>query len=189
VKNTLGEIVLSRSIFYYLSFYKWFKDKLFVQLLKNSSWILTGTVISTIIGFLVTIIRARVLSLEDFGLFVLIISYVEVISKFVSFQPWQALIKFGSLSLTKKNRQELFGYIKLSMKLDLLTAFSGFILTNIIALIYIIISKNDMDIAFWIFIYSLSLLFRIDGTSLGILRLFDKFKIILQLKIIIPSCI
>lgn len=65
----------------------WFKDDLFRRLLQNAGWLLSGTVIATALGLGSTVIKARVLGPELFGVLAVIMAYVAIVERVATFQP------------------------------------------------------------------------------------------------------
>ncbi len=83
--------------------YRWFKDEGFRLLFKNAGTLLSGNMIAWILGLITFAITARILGPTQFGIFVLITTYVTIVDKILNFQSWQALIKYGAEVLEKKN--------------------------------------------------------------------------------------
>ena len=83
--------------------YRWFKEDSFRLLFKNAGTLLSGNMIAWILGLITFAITARILGPTQFGIFVLITTYVTIVDKILNFQSWQALIKYGAEVLEKKN--------------------------------------------------------------------------------------
>jgi len=66
------------------------------RFLQNASWLLGASVIASILAFATGALAARSLGLETFGNLALVMAYVGTISTLVSFQSWQAIVKYGS---------------------------------------------------------------------------------------------
>ncbi len=75
-----------------------FYDRLFQRLLANAGWLLTSDVVASGLGFTQTIILARVLGVEQFGVFALIQTYSTTVNQFVDSRVWEAVVKFALLS-------------------------------------------------------------------------------------------
>jgi len=160
------------------------KDLVFARLLKNSSLLLFGNIIAAILGLLVTAIRTRSLGSKNFGLLVLIITYVEIIGQFATFQSWQGLIKFGTEAIKLNHKEEFMGYVKLSFIIDGLCGFIGTAVAISVAYLFPKIFGLDHNTWFLAGVYCFSLLFDFSGMSLGVLRTLDYFKLITIHKII-----
>lgn len=155
---------------------KWSKDHNLKKLFKNASILFGGNVASSLIGLVSLAITARALGVEQFGILVLITTYVLIVDKLVNFQSWQALIKYGAETLEHKRDEDFKSLIKFGFMLDISTAIIGAILA----------ASGVWFIGGWIGLeqeqklmaaaYSVTILFHISGTPIAILRLFDKFK-------------
>ena len=71
-------------------------NELLKRLFKNSSILFSGNLWVSILGLASFALTAKALGTEQFGLLVLVTTYVLLIDKLVNFQAWRALIKFGS---------------------------------------------------------------------------------------------
>ncbi len=122
-----------------------------------------------------------------FGMMVLITSYIHIVDRFVNFQSWQAIVKYGSESLSRGNTEDFKSLVKFGFVLDISTAFIGQILT--IVVVFLIGKFKMWDTQFIVvsFIYSITILFHINGTPTAILRLFDKYTVIAFQKIVSSS--
>ncbi len=154
----------------------WFKDLTFRRLLQNVGWLFSGNVIAAILGLVETVIKARGLGVEKFGLLAVIIAYVSFIDQFASFRPWQALIKFGAESLKEELYTDFMGQVKLTLVLDAIGAISGTIIAVLGA--YLIAHWNgwSRETSTMVAVFSLTILSDFSGTPIGILRLLDRFK-------------
>lgn len=119
---------------------------------------------------------ARALGPTEYGLLALITVFVQAIERLVAFQTWQPIIRFGAGLDGPEHKSDFRALIKFGFLLDLSTAFSGWV----IAMTLIAVSGSLMG---WDgealkpgFIYATILLFAINGTPVGILRLAGKFR-------------
>ncbi|MCK4829020.1 oligosaccharide flippase family protein, partial [bacterium] len=125
-----------------------------------------------------TVLTARALGPENYGILALVIVYELTVGKLVTFNAWQALIKYGSESLQADDRLAMRQLIKFCFCLDVSGAIAGVILA--IALSGPIISWLGWNQAVrsLLVLYSVLILFRLSGTSIGVLRLFDRFDLL-----------
>jgi O-antigen/teichoic acid export membrane protein len=154
----------------------WLQDALFRRLLQNTGWLLSGSVVATALGLLSTVLKTQALGPELFGLLAVILAYVATVGRLATFQPWQALIKFGAEALEEERPQAFMGLVKLSLFLDII----GAVLGTLIAVAGIRIFAGwqgwDTEISYMAVFFSFSLLFNWSGTPTGILRLLDRFE-------------
>ncbi|MGH7885568.1 MAG: oligosaccharide flippase family protein, partial [Thermodesulfobacteriota bacterium] len=125
------------------------------------------------------VILARLLGLEKFGLFSVVIAYVNILNSFVDFRVWEASIRYVGEFLEKKENDKTLSMIKFSFLVDVLTGIIAFVLSVLLAKIandYFVKSENGVE---FIIIYSISLLVSTANTTADALfRIFDKFKTI-----------
>lgn len=156
----------------------WFHDLTFRTLIKNVGWLLSGNTIATILALLSTVIKTRMLGVEQFGLLSVIVAYVTLVQQFASFGAWQALIKFGAESLKQENMNKFMEQIKICFLLDIIGAVSGTIIA--VAGTFLLASWKGWgtQTSQMAALFSLSILFTLAGTPVGILRLLDRFDLI-----------
>ncbi|HEY7535237.1 MAG TPA: oligosaccharide flippase family protein, partial [Thermodesulfobacteriota bacterium] len=147
------------------------------RLLLNASWLLGGKTLAGGFSAIQTVILARLLGVDNYGLLALIIAYVDVLNNFFDFRVWETATKYIGTFWTNGERDKTLSMIKLSYLIDISSGILAFIiavLTAKFASSYLIHSPNAYTL---IWIYSLSLLIdTANSTSDAILRVFDKFK-------------
>jgi O-antigen/teichoic acid export membrane protein len=147
------------------------------RLLQNASWLFGGKTLAGGFAAIQTVIIARLLGVDNYGLLALIIAYVDVLNNFFDFRVWETATKYIGTFWTNGEREKTLSMIKLSYIIDILSGILAFIiaiLTAKIASSYIIHSPNAYTL---IWIYSLSLLIdTANSTSDAILRVFNRFK-------------
>jgi O-antigen/teichoic acid export membrane protein len=164
----------------------WFRDEIFRRLFINAGKLLSAGVVTGVIGVVVMVLSARTLGPENFGILALVIVYEQTVGKLFSFNAWQAIIKFGADALQYGNVIGFRQLIKFGFILDTTSAIAGFILAITLSAPIIYWLDWDFSIRELIILYSVLILFNINGTPIGILRLFDRFDI-LSFSIILAS--
>ncbi|MEM8775613.1 MAG: oligosaccharide flippase family protein [Pseudomonadota bacterium] len=155
--------------------------------LKNAVWLLAGKGVGGVFSLVYMGLVARSLGAEQFGIFALILAYVQAIAALAKFESWQTVIRYGAAHLEENRPQSLRRILNFSMFLDAGSALVGAII-GIIG-VYIIgpllgWSETEETIAAYSCVL---LLFNIRGTPLGILRLFDRFDIAAFSEAVLPS--
>jgi len=167
--------------------FSWLRDDVFRKMIKNTGILLSSSVLSSLLRVLSMIVAARILGPKDFGILILIQTYVGLIDRLVNFQCWQAVIKFGSNALEQKNIDYFKTVLKCTILLEIGTAFLGAFLAFAGAHWVGTFYQWDASIVQMIMIYSCVILFNITGSSIGILRLFDKFKLLAWQRVLSAS--
>jgi O-antigen/teichoic acid export membrane protein len=168
----------------YLSSYKlrrishWFRDEVFRRLFLNAGRLIGANSITTGLGFIVTMLTARALGPENFGVLALVLVYAQVIGKLVTFHAWVAIVKFGDEALHKNDRSGFRQLIKLGFCLDLSSAILGTVLAISFSGLIIDLLGWDRTVQPLIVLYSILILFTLNGTPIGVLRIYDRFDIL-----------
>lgn len=156
----------------------WFKDDVFRRLFLNAGKLLSANVFGAALQLVVTVLAARSLGPADYGVLALVLVYQLTIGKLVTFDAWQAIIKFGSEALERKDSHALRQLIKFGFTLDLTSAIIGTILAIMLAGPVVTLLGWDSSIPSLLRLYSILILFSFSGTPIGILRLFDRFDLL-----------
>lgn len=147
------------------------------KLFFDASWLFGGNTVASIFAAIEPIVLARMLGVNDYGLFALIIAYIGFLNKFFDFRVWETAVKYIGTYWQIGDREKTGSMIKLSYIIDIssgILAFAIAALTAKIANDYFIRSPEGY-ILIWIYSFSL-LIDTANSTSDAILRVFDRFK-------------
>lgn len=145
------------------------------RVIRNVGWLLSGKLLAALLSLVYLGLAARVLGLEEFGLFALILAYAQAIGNFSQFQSWQVVIRFGALHLRDIKNERFERLIAFNIWLDLTGAIAsaglGFFMAGLAGELL-----GWSDDATWVTsFFSLTLVFSIRATPTGVLRLLDRF--------------
>ena len=101
-----------------------------------------------------------------------------IVDTIVKFNSWQALIKFGAEAFENKQVDEFKKLVKQASLLDVSSSISGTIIAVSFAYIIGIWLHWDIKMAPMAMFYSIVILFNLSGAPTGILRLYNKFKLL-----------
>lgn len=152
------------------------KEGSFRKIIKSSAVLLSGNVFASFLGVLVVIIITKNISLEDYGHIVMIQAYVMLIDQLFNFQSWQALIKYGTVAIENRNKNDLKIYIQISILLDIFGSLLAFSVALLLLFSISELLSINADLLSSYILYSIIILFRIVGTSTALLRLSDGYK-------------
>ena len=155
--------------------------------LKNAGWLLAGKGLGGVFSLIYMGLVARSLGMEQFGIFALVLAYVQSIAALAKFESWQTVIRYGARHLEENAPARLRRILNFSTALDLGSALVGALIGVLgVSIIgpHLGWSTGDQTIAAYSCIL---LLFNIRGTPLGILRLFDRFDIAAFAEAVLPS--
>jgi len=156
----------------------WFKDDVFRRLFINAGKLLSANVIAAVLGLIATVLTARALGPESYGILALVLVYQLTIGKLVTFNAWEAVIKFGSEALHADDQPALRQLIKFGFTLDIASAIVGTALAMMLAGPVVHLLGWDVSVRSLLVLYSVVILFSLSGTPIGILRLFDRFDLL-----------
>ena len=105
------------------------------KLLFNASWLFGGKTASGIFNALQVIILARVLGVADYGLLVLVISYIDILNQFFDLRVWETATKYIGTYWEEGETEKTRSMIKLSYLLDISTGLLAFIIAILTAII------------------------------------------------------
>ncbi len=153
------------------------KDKIFKNnIAKNFLVVFLGDGFSSVLTLLNLSIMIKVLGLNESSIVNLVISYTLVFDTIFNFQSFNSIIRFLPRALIDKDFLKVKGYLQQGFILDIVTALISFFAANLFLEFICNIFKWDRDIVNLIRVYSFSILFNLTGTSIGIIRVFNKFK-------------
>ena len=148
------------------------------NVLRNLRRLLTGKVVSALLQLLAMLLMARTLAPEQFGLVVLLHSYMLVWGGVFNCKPFEAIIRYGVPALENNDHQKLLRLLKLGILVDVCTSLGATVLAVACAgLIGQFLSWNHEFVGF-AQLYSLVLLTGMTGTAKGILRLYNRFDLL-----------
>jgi O-antigen/teichoic acid export membrane protein len=164
----------------------WFTDGVFRRIFKNAALMLTGRATNGLLGLATLSLSARGLGLELFGVFVLLQTYVQVITALATFQSWQAVIRYGAISLEENDTPGFQALLKFTTGLD----FAGVLLGTLIGfaaapLIGPYLGWSEQVIGY-AQPFSLLILFTMTATPTGLLRLYDRFDLLAAQAVVTP---
>lgn len=155
------------------------------KVLKNAGILLSGNIGANIFGLLSVAIFTHSQGAKIFGYYVLFLAFIEIVDKIFNFQTWQAFIKFATDFQVKNEHHNVMMLLKYSFLVDLISL----IVATIISLVLSNYAMNFFDIPkeyySLLLLMSLTILFKTTEISVGVFRLYDRFKV--QAKIAVYS--
>lgn len=146
------------------------------KLLKNAAVSFAGEGGAAVVTFITTIVLIRLIGNTAYGILAVAYSFIMIVDNIVNFQSWHAMITFGSQAVEKKDYSYLQAIIKIGSIIDFITAFLGMTISLATAQFFSNILSWNAETTTIIYIMAFMILFNFTGTSIGIIRLFDKFK-------------
>lgn len=148
------------------------------RLLTNLGLLVGGKSVSGLLGLGYLALTVRTLGVDSFGVLVIIHAVVEVAQTLVKFQSWQPILRYGTAALQERRLDDLRRLVLFTARLDLGSAVAGTVAAAATLWFFgtaLGVSAETVPAAV---VYAGSLLFMITSTPVGLLRLFDRFKLV-----------
>jgi O-antigen/teichoic acid export membrane protein len=150
------------------------RDDLLRRLLRNTSYLLSGTAGASFLGLVALALTARALGPELLGVLALIQAYTGMVDR-ARIECWPALIKYGAEALEDERHDDFKGLIKFGILLDVGSA----LFATAVAVAGVFVAGWWLD---WTpetiemaGVFSLAILFRTSSMPTAVLRLFNRF--------------
>jgi O-antigen/teichoic acid export membrane protein len=148
------------------------------RVLKNFTRVLRGRGIAGICSVVATSLMANALPVEQFGLVILLHTYIMVVKGFVNFRTFESIVRFGIPLHDRGEEEKLKSMLRSTVVVD----FSSTLIATLIALAAVPFATWmlhwDARMSHWAMWYSLVLLTTPVNTGSGILRLYDRFDVL-----------
>lgn len=154
------------------------------KLVKNFLLIFTGQGISSIFGLLATILIIGGIGSEEHGVLIVVQTYATLFYSLFSFKTFQGLIKYLARARQKNNKTDIKMYIKWSLVLDVISLILMFIIGILLKNPVIKLMKWPVTMKKYVIIYLATQLFYIQGTTIGVLRSYEKYNYVVRSQII-----
>ncbi|PHR60385.1 MAG: hypothetical protein COA43_06625 [Robiginitomaculum sp.] len=164
----------------------------------NTGLMVGAKALSAVIGLVSLFLAARALDVADFGIILFLHAYMLFFAEVATFQSWQAVIRFGTHDVEKKDTASLGRLLRFCIALDFTGAVVAFVLSIVGLLLFgkmlPLLSvfhdpaalENVGKIVSYGMPYCLLILIHQEGASTGIFRLFDKFKPLAVQALVMP---
>ena len=139
---------------------------------------MSGSAAAAGLQFIALMLIARALGPTTLGLLAMIEAHVRLVDGLVRLEPWQAVIKYGAGDLEHGRSQPFQSLIKFGVLVDLGGAAVAALAAASLAPLVGFLSGWSGETIGLASLYSLVLLTRLSSTWTGVLRLFDRFKLI-----------
>ncbi len=162
----------------------WLATPALRRVLQNFIVLASGRAVGGVLGFVATLLSARALGPEDFGVVALISAYVLVVRGFVNIKPFEAVVRYGVGLADDQDHEGLARLLRGSLLLDCVSAVSGALIAIGVAYVAGPLmgwSANTSSIAMW---YGLVLLGSGTATASGSLRIFDRFDALSRVQVL-----
>lgn len=154
------------------------------KLVKSFLVIFTGQGLSSVLGLIAILIIVQGIGSENHGIIVMAQTYVSMFFSLFSFKTFQALIKYLTQALKNKDLDEAKVFIKWAFVLDIGSLILAFLFGLLLEDLVISWMGWDMSIKPYVTVFLFTILFNIQGSTVGILRTFEKYGYVVIAQIV-----
>jgi O-antigen/teichoic acid export membrane protein len=155
------------------------------RVLKNSGYLFSASGVSAALSLLQGILLARLLGVEQFGLWGTITLFTGVVNNLASFRMDELVIKYVGQFTEMRDVQRAAAVFKAAAGVELASSLVAYGLIWLLAPLAALYLAKDQALTSWFLIYGLVVLFNlIFESSNGLLRIFDQFRNIALINII-----
>lgn len=148
------------------------------RVFKNFGVVLRGRGIAAVFNLVALALMANALSPVDFGLVVLLHTYVLAIRGFLNFRTFESIVKYGVPLHENGDNDELRKLLRITTSVDVVASIVATLLGIGAASITGKFLHWDAQMVTIAAVYSLTLLTTPTGTPNGVLRLYDRFDVL-----------
>lgn len=156
----------------------WRRDEMLRKLYRNAAMLVAGEGFGAVLTLGTIALATRGLGRLDWGVLATVIAFTHLIGSLIKFQTWQAVVKYGADALEAKDPSALRRLLSFTALLDLATALVAFAVCIALAPVYADFAGLPAGTAEFLTFYSLSALFAVSATPIGVLRLLDRFDLL-----------
>ena len=145
------------------------------RVLRNFGVVLGGRGIAAVFSVGATGLMANALSATEFGLVILVHTYMLVVRGVLNFQTVDAVVRFGIPFVQNAQDSELRSLLRSTLMVDIVAAVAAMLAAMIAATFAARYLHWEAGMEQWAVLYSVIILATANGTSNGILRIYDRF--------------
>ncbi len=147
--------------------------------MRNLGLLIGGKSVSGLVGLATLALAVRTLGIETFGQLVLIHTAIQAVQTVVKFQTWQAILRYGTPALQEGRLGDLKRLVLFTARLDVASSLAGAVVAGVGLWLFgerLGIAPDKIPAAA---AYGLALVFMVTATSDGLLRLLDRFDLLI----------
>ena len=145
------------------------------RVLKNFAAVLRGKGIGAVFSVTATGLMANALSVTEFGLVILLHTYIMVVRGALNFRTYETIVRFGVPLTDSGDDSGLRSLLRSTMMIDMAAALLAVVLGIAAAPLAGHYLQWDSDMVVWAMAYSLIILTAANSTPDGILRIYNRF--------------
>jgi O-antigen/teichoic acid export membrane protein len=145
------------------------------RILRSGAWLFLPKTLSAVLSLIYLAVSTQTLGAADFGKFMLIFSFAQLIAGFTSFQTWQILIRYGTNLVQDGAQAKLAELTWFCIILDLIGAALALVLAIFGAWVLAANQGWEDKEAIAVIVFTTLLVLSSRSTPTGLLRISDRF--------------
>ena len=146
------------------------------RILRSGAWLFLPKTVSAVLSLIYLAVSTQTLGAADFGKFMLIFSFAQMISGFTSFQTWQILIRYGTNLVHDGAHEKLAELTWFCLILDFVGVGFALILGGAGAWVLAHNQGWDEMEMMMVIAFTALLVLSARSTATGLLRISDRFR-------------
>lgn len=153
-----------------------FDSEIMRRILRNSSYLVSATVLAAGLGMVQNAFQARVLGVASFGLMAAMATFTNVINRFTAFRIDELVVKYVRLFEERKEKKKAAAVFKLAALLESGGSLVAFVLILLLAPLGVRLFSDQSGVESLFVLYGTLVLINIVfDSSDGMLQVFNKF--------------
>jgi O-antigen/teichoic acid export membrane protein len=165
---------------------RWFADGVFRAVLRNASYLGSGKLVGALLGLISLACAGHALTTTLFGIVMIIHTYATGAGALVKFQTWQFIVRYGAPALQRGDKDFVRDAVRFAFGLDITSGLIGMVVA--IAALPLLADHLDLHghTLMLAIIYCTLVPTMSAATSVGVLRLLDRFDLIGAQQVVTP---
>jgi len=156
------------------------------RIARNISLLFGAKSGGALLGLLVLALAARAVTVAELGALLMLHAYITIVSGLISFESWQAVVKFGAGPLAAGDTGRFHRLLRFTMALDAAGAAAAVIAGMALFLVLAPVLGLPEEMRIPGLVYCGLILVNVRNTPMGVLRVIDRFDLISAQTLILP---
>ena len=155
--------------------------------MQNFGWLMASRVVMAVFSLVYLAIITRSLGVSGFGRFALITGAAQLLANLLAFQTWQIIVQYGVTHAENGDEDKLARLYRGALLLDAVSAIAGIAAGALILHLTADALGMTPTLARATLIFNIIMLLSLRSTSVGILRLRDRFSLAAAAESALPT--
>jgi len=155
------------------------------RMIRNSSYVFSATTLSAVLSMAQSVLAARLLGVEAFGILGVITQFASVINRVTSFRMSELIVSYIGRFTSEGKKEHCAAVFKIASLTEIASAIIAFLLLVLLAPLGAKVLTKDPTIVGIFILYGVSILANLFAESAtGLLQIFDRFQSIAVITVV-----